>query len=605
MAWDPTLYSLVGLGAAGITAVVGAKTWQHRDERGARQFLWLLLALGGWSLVSAIQLGFSTEAEQLVWQRVALSIGGMVPTLWLLFALRYTGHNDLLSRAIRALLAVEPAAFAVLTLTNPTHGLVWTGSSLATTQAGPAVVVALGVGYYVHAAYAYAVIAAGFGLLTFVAERSSAVYRRQTGFLILGVLPPLAVNVAFTFDLSWGPLPAIDPTPFAFAVTGVLWALALFQFDLLNRTPIARRRVLEEMGDGLIICDTDGRIVNANDVARAAVDPTPEAGRSVATLASGLAGADGAGAGATDSAAHDPASADDPATADGPPTADGALSALDGRTVRAAVGGRRRAYDTEVSSLTDYHGGLVGHAVALRDVTERNEYEQRLEVAQRVLRHNLRNEMSVIRGWAEQVAETSGDGVASAAQRIIDTTDELIDLSEKTNTIAQLGSPGPDDRTAVDAGAVIVDVVEEFRGQSRKVTVECDLPDAAAVALPGPEFLEIPVSNLVENAIEHNDADDPLVRVCVEAAGERIRVGVEDNGPPIPSMEREVLEAGAEGPLEHGSGVGLWLTYWSVETVGGSVDFDDRDPRGNVVTLDLPRAGRSLRRSSFHASASP
>jgi hypothetical protein len=45
--------------------------------------------VGGWSLASAVQIGFTTAPAQLVWQRVALALGGTIPTLWLLFALQY------------------------------------------------------------------------------------------------------------------------------------------------------------------------------------------------------------------------------------------------------------------------------------------------------------------------------------------------------------------------------------------------------------------------------------------------------------------------------------------------------------------------------------
>ncbi|MFB6184746.1 MAG: ATP-binding protein [Haloarculaceae archaeon] len=102
---------------------------------------------------------------------------------------------------------------------------------------------------------------------------------------------------------------------------------------------------------------------------------------------------------------------------------------------------------------------------------------------------------------------------------------------------------------------------------------------------PRPQLFEIAVSNLVENAIEHNDAAEPWVRVRVDADDQRVRVRVADDGPEIPAMEQKVLETGTEDPLQHGSGVGLWLTYWCVSAVGGSIAFDARDPRGNVVTL--------------------
>lgn len=94
MVWTPTTYSLLWFGAAGISTLAATQAWWERDERGARPFIGLMLALGGWSLVYAIQLGFTSQTGQLFWQRVSLAIGGTVPTLWLLSTLQYTGRDS-------------------------------------------------------------------------------------------------------------------------------------------------------------------------------------------------------------------------------------------------------------------------------------------------------------------------------------------------------------------------------------------------------------------------------------------------------------------------------------------------------------------------------
>lgn len=71
-------------------------------------------------------------------------------------------------------------------------------------------------------------------------------------------------------------------------------------------------------------------------------------------------------------------------------------------------------------------------------------------------------------------------------------------------------------------------------------------------------------------------------------SAERDVAAVADDGPEINPAEYEVLAQGVETPLEHGSGVGLWIVKWGIDEVGGSVSFAEREPRGTVVTISVP-----------------
>ena len=239
--------------------------------------------------------------------------------------------------------------------------------------------------------------------------------------------------------------------------------------------------------------------------------------------------------------------------------------------------------------MTDSAGEKLGHVVSLRKVTDRNRYEQRLEVTQRVLRHNLRNNMSVIRAHAEQLAQ---NGKHPEARRIIDTTEKLMNLSEKSRLITRI-------ERREDAGTVPVDVQERLRAlcdrfaeEHPDASVDHELPSGCAAALQDPALFEIPLENIIENAIVHNNGADPHVRVSAQQADDMVCVRIEDNGPEIPETEFAVLESGSESALQHGSSIGLWLAYWSVRTAGGSISFET-GPDGNVVTLEFPVVERA------------
>lgn len=559
MVWRPTLYTLLGISGAGISVLVAGVAWRLRDQRTARSLVLLMAALSSWSLVYAIQLGFTTAAEQVFWQRLSLAVGGSVPTLWLLFTLQYAGKDGWLTPSRIAVLVVDPLLFALVVLTNPIHEVVWRDTTWTRTLAGPALRPVFRTGYLVHISYAYLLVAAGLAILVTIFLRTSRLSQRQTGVLILSAIPPFASNIAYTLRFRWGPLPAVDPTPFAFAITGALLAVALFEFDLLERAPIARRHILEEMGAGLVVLDADGHVVESNEIAKQALDLVPAVGCSFVERWS------------------------DDAT-----SVEAVLDAVSDRSLSVTTNdGHHRVYDPAWSSLTNHRDETIGYSIVFRDVTDRHTYEQHLEVAQRVLRHNLRNDMLVIRGWGEHLTQSSRAEQSVAAERIIDTADDLIDLSEKVRSMVRIEEPTSDTQVVIDTTARLQSLVEEFRDDYPAATIAYDPAQRSEIRVPAQKFFDIPVRNVIENALEHTDATRPQVDVRVEQTVDHLRLHVEDDGPKIPETEREVLEEGTEEPLRHGTGIGLWLTYWSLRAVGGDVSFD-RSERGNVVTLAFP-----------------
>lgn len=568
MAWQPTIYSFLGFGAVFLCAIIVRQAWEYRNQRGAYSFLGMVLVGGGWSFVYGVQLGFTTAPEQLLWQRAGIAISGVIPPLLLLFTLKYAGRDGWLTRGAKVVLVAQPVVFAVLTFTNPVHGLIWDEAVLTETGWGSVLDLSLGVGYYLHIVYAYLLIAIGLGLIFHVFTQESRIYRKQSGILMLGFFPPFITHISFSFQVPIGPLPGLDPTPFFFVATGTLLVLALFQFDLLERTPIARERVIEEMGDGLIVLDSDGRVVDTNPVARQVFDISRDVSGTV-----------------------------DEVTSNGDRKPEEVLESLNGRTVTATIDGKERSYDLDWTSLDDHRGVVVSHVVSLRDVTDRKKYEkelemtnQRLEVANRVLRHNLRNDMNVILGRAERLAQEEADDESKAAQRIVETAKELVDLSEKAQSISQIEGSLTSERATVEVRDRIRDTVGEFRKRYPETEIECELPEdeTVEIAVPKGELFDIPVRNVIENAVEHNDTEEPWVRITVEKDTDGVHIRVEDNGNEIPMMERNVFEDATEAPVRHGSGMGLWLTYWSVRSVGGGIEFGSRNPTGNVVTLNFP-----------------
>lgn len=114
-----------------------------------------------------------------------------------------------------------------------------------------------------------------------------------------------------------------------------------------------------------------------------------------------------------------------------------------------------------------------------------------------------------------------------------------------------------------------------------------DCPDGVFAHCP--TGFQAALSNLVENAIQHNPDPAPSVTLTVTVSERLVHVAVADDGPGIPATERRILEDG-ETPLQHSAGVGLWLVYCFVEQAGHELTFEPSAADGSEVRFALDRA---------------
>lgn len=258
-------------------------------------------------------------------------------------------------------------------------------------------------------------------------------------------------------------------------------------------------------------------------------------------------------------------------------------------TVVSKDGGRIQ-YEFRGHRMEEGDGTLRGLAITGRDITDRVLNEQQLSVALRLLRHNLRNKLNVIDGWVTTIDEP--EKRATAREKIHESVEDLLDMSQKTRTVAEIGDEDATAEVELDVANQVTSTVDEFREHHPTVTFETDVPEKGGTVVSSGSQLDTALRNALENAIEHNDAADPWVRVEVSRSQGGAEISIHDNGPGIPANERAVLEEGIETQLDHSSGVGLWLVNWSVTSLGGTVELEDGQPRGSIVTLSLPTTTR-------------
>jgi signal transduction histidine kinase len=241
----------------------------------------------------------------------------------------------------------------------------------------------------------------------------------------------------------------------------------------------------------------------------------------------------------------------------------------------------------EVSASTIVVESQTSIVMCARDITQRKLSEQQLQVLNRVLRHNLRNDMNVIHGCGNILSsKVDNNELEKHTRRIVETSNDLIALSEKTRELNKVIQWHQDPRH-IDIIQIIDNLRRDFEEKYSAASVRMELPEEANVVAD--DRINYVLDELIENAIKHNDRGEPLVEISVIVTQETICIEIMDDGPGISPQEHAVL-VGKETPLLHGSGLGLWIVNWIVTSVGGELDLDTNEPRGSVVTVTLPRS---------------
>ncbi len=520
---------------------LGVYASRNRSTPGSTWFARLLGVLGGGTLAAAA-VGFTAGFDGFGWLGVLYAAVLLTPVPWVGFVVEFTGRGGLLDPRRLAVLSI-PLLVGVFITFVPTFvdgtGPVLLVGTLSVFFYG-VMLVFVGAALLIRTTYLYAHLSVAQGI-------APAVALAEPWFFLTVLFQPIDLST----ELGVGIGAAGMGLATGLLATSVLW-LGLLETAAAAGN-VGTETVVKEIDEMVIVVDDDHRIVTLNDAARDTLD---------------LAGSEGLGTKLDSVLGY---------------TVD---SLRESRTVDLFTVTGYRTFEAGVSALSDQHDREFGAVITLADVTEREIREGQLRVLNRVLRHNLRNEMDVVHALA------GNDDVPDGIGRQIKTTaSELLETSERAREAEQLMETSAITPSAVDVDDVTASVVADVRERYPAVTIESTLRIDRTVYTDR-TVLTYVLSNLIENAAEHNDADAPEVSVAVESkkrdGAELIEITIADNGPGIADRERQVIETGEETELRHGSGLGLWTAKWGSRILGGALRFDHNDPRGTIVSVTLP-----------------
>ena len=558
--------------ALAITALIsslGLFSWSRRAVPGAKPFAVACLFNVLWLVAVLIETLASDSAVRIFFFKVEAVAALTVVTAMTSFTLEYANPGRWLTRRNLTLLWLPTVLGVVLALTNDWHYLGWRDVPLDGLTQPPR-----GIAGDILLAYGWGLVIVNVSVFVWLMIRSPQ-HHWPVALMVFG---QVTGRVLFAFHMLAG---AGDSGPelmlLAFAVPFGMYGIALFGFRIFDPLPAARRAALEQMRDGMLVLDTDWRVLSLNASARSALGAV--AGRARGAKLERLLPA------LPDLRAHLTGGEEPPP-----------------ELLLETSGGSRRVR-LDLSPLRDHTGFTFGFLLLLRDVTDQHAAQ----------------EQALARQWAEatlqereQLAHELHDGLSQSLA--------FVNLQAQAAQLYLQSGQGDEARASLNR---LGSVAREMHGDVREL-----ISNLLSVTLPADGFCSA-LSQVVTRFQEHNDLPvalevDPsasiacdaacfsptagvqLLRIVQEAlanvrkhAGRPSRVTVRlrsDDGRLALTVEDDGVGFDTGAPTPEGGHFGLQVMRQRAERIGGEIAVRSSPGAGTVVEVLTPLAGAAQAR---------
>ncbi len=549
-----TAYLWPMLASAVFMAVLGFYAWRRRSVPGALPFaimtaLWSLLAMN-----AALELAAVDIPTRIFWAKFQFFWAGPTMVAGLCFVLEYARLGRFLTRRNLILLFIFLLLGSLLILTNDTHHWIWGDFSHDDGVIYPL----RGGGYWLLAALGYLLAFLNLPILIWLFICSPQ-HRWPVALILCG---QIVVRATLLLDAAnANPVAPLNPTILASNFLAMVYAIALFGFRMFDPIPMARKTVIEQMREGMLVLDTSRKIVDLNPAAEKLLG-LPAArvrGRDVAEIL--------------------------PA-----PAAQSALSD-DGGIAQTEVSLGARVYDLLLSPLKDWDGQMLGHLLLLHDVTEQKRAQAQLLEQQRALAalqerervaRELHDSVGQVLGYVSMQAQAIGkwvrDGETTAVEaqlaRLANVAQDAHD--DIRESIFSLKAGPAQEWSFLAALKQYLNAFRDHYGIGVELKIPSGMGEQTFEPCVGVQLLRV-IQEAMTNARKHGRAH--CLQVAFELQGDQARIVIADDG-----------RGFDPDPLSTSAGDHLGLTFMRerMAQIGGRLTIQSRPGAGTQVILQVP-----------------
>lgn len=564
------------LASTALTGVfISLYLFKYRKSPGLSYLALLQLSTSVWAFFYFLEYSANELSARLFWSKLSYLGITAIPVWFYLFAVCYTSRQRKSSLWLKALLFLSQTIFFGLALTNDFHHLNW--RETAFDPVNHTTIYKYGPVFWLIVTYVYGLLLLGVIRVIRLIRRYSQQIHQSIWLIVLAVLVPSLGNLIYIFKIN--PFPGFDWTPLCFFVSGLILAYFGIHYGAIDLIPFARRKLIDFMDDGFLLCDVNFRVADINHSLLQLMGLQRE--QILGSLLNELF-----------------------------PGYSGLIEKIKQNKltthseITIGTGEQFRILDLRSTPLLDKHQIPCGYLLTFREITllkkqeltiletninlkkeieEKEELIIDLDNFAQTVAHDLRNTIGSIYSLAELIEEELNnkqhetamqfnDLVRVSARKTLYIMDELLTMSRIRHEDIQ--------KEEVDMRSVVTEArsrLDDLILQRQAVIEEpANWPDLQAV----PSWIEEVWVNYLSNAIKYG-GKHPHIQLGYSAAPQPgyLQFWVQDNGNGISTEEQALLfikHNRLDATRAQGTGLGLFIVKRIIEKLGGEVGVSSR-----------------------------
>uniref|UniRef100_A0A8A2VI00 histidine kinase n=1 Tax=Haloterrigena alkaliphila TaxID=2816475 RepID=A0A8A2VI00_9EURY len=286
---------------------------------------------------------------------------------------------------------------------------------------------------------------------------------------------------------------------------------------------------------------------------------------------------------------------------------------LDGEPTKFEQEIQGRTFEFRTHPLTDEDGDVYAILAMTQDITERKQYEakleqlvadleesnERLEQFAYAASHDLQEPLRMVSTYLQLIERRYGDELDEEGEELfeyaVDGAERMRSMIDGLLQYSRIETMG-DEFEPVDLDAVFDDVSEDLRMKIEDSGAEITVDRLPRVIGDENQLRQV-FQNLLSNAIKFSGEEPPRIQVSAERNGEEWIVSVADQGIGIdPDDHEQIFEVfeGLHGGEDYaGTGIGLAVCNRIIERHDGEIWVESEPGEGSTFSFTLPAVTES------------